>query len=128
MDNREGRKVFLFPRSCKYNHILPQRRRDAEEIQADEELSDRIELSGLVKAVDAEARTITMAADSNGTIAADMVLEAPKRLDLEPLTVDRTYNVSAGIEEDGTFTITGLSPDYIRKAADDSAAAFGDQR
>ena len=100
----------------------------AEEIQADEELSDRIELSGLVKAVDAEARTITMAADSNGTIAADMVLEAPKRLDLEPLTVDRTYNVSAGIEEDGTFTITGLSPDYSRKAADDSAAAFGDQR
>ena len=100
----------------------------AEEIQVDEELSDRIELSGLVKAVDTEARTITMAADSNGTVAEDMLLEAPKRLDLEPLATDRTYNVSAGIEEDGTFTVTGLSPDYSRKVADDSAAAFGDQR
>ena len=69
-----------------------------------------------------------MLADSNGTVAEDMLLEAPKRLDLEPLATDRTYNVSAGIEEDGTFTVTGLSPDYSRKAADDSAAAFGDQR
>lgn len=100
----------------------------AEAIEADEELSDRIELSGAVRAVDAEAGTITMAADSNGTIATDMLLEAPKRLDLEPVTVDRTYNVSAGIEEDGSFTVTGLSPDYSRKVADDSAAAFGNHR
>ena len=100
----------------------------AEEIQADEEVSDRIELSSRVKSVDPESRTITMAADSNGTVAADMLLEAPKRLDLEPLTEGRTYNVSAGVEQDGTFTVTGLSPDFSRKEADDTAAAFGDHR
>lgn len=100
----------------------------AEDIQADEELSDRIELSSEIKAVDAVARTITMAADSNGTVAEDMMLEAPKRLDLEPLATGRTYNVTAGIDEDGTFTVTGLSPDYNRKVAGDSAVAFGDHR
>lgn len=85
-----------------------------------------IELTGVVRAVSAEARTLEVAADSDGLIDSVVTIEAPASLDLKLLRTGRAYSITVRRTSEGGLRLTGLSPAFSRKAADDRNAAFGE--
>jgi hypothetical protein len=88
--------------------------------------SSAIELTGVVKAISVEDRTFEVAADSDGLIDSVVTVEAPTSLDLSLVKTGRAYSITIRRAEEGDLRLTGLSPAFSRKAADDRTAAFGE--
>jgi hypothetical protein len=87
-----------------------------------------VHLAGVVQAVDANARTLTIAADDLRASEADIVLAVPDQaIDLTKVAPDQSVDATVVIGADGSYTLTGLSDDSTRAAADDAGNAQGDQ-
>jgi hypothetical protein len=87
-----------------------------------------IELSGRVEEVDPDLGLIRISADSLGLLPDLLELSVPPRFGLERVRTGRFYSATVRVLEDGTLRLSGFSPAFNRKAADDPSEAFGEQR
>ncbi len=87
-------------------------------LEAIGEPGDLLELNGRVLGVDEEAETFDLAPDSGGRLDGEIVIRMPAEFDPATLAVGRTVNATAEVSSGG-LTLTGLSDDQGRKAADD---------
>jgi hypothetical protein len=92
------------------------------------EQSDTIELSGKVETVDLELALIRISVDSLGLLSGVIEVGVPDRFPAERVQVGRFYSATVRVLPDGSFRLTGFSPAFNRKAADDSSEVFGEQR
>ncbi len=92
------------------------------------EQSDTIELSGRVETVDPDLGVITISVDSLGLLSGVVEISLPERFPSDLVKPGRYYSTTVRVLPDGTFRLTGFSPAFNRKAADDRSEAFGEQR
>lgn len=85
-----------------------------------------IELTGRLKDLDRPGRLATFAADSGGLLEAEVEAIVPNGLDLASLKLGFTYSVTVREGSGGALRITGLSPAWGQKPANDPALAFGE--
>lgn len=85
-----------------------------------------IELTGRLKDLDRPGRLATFAADSGGLLEAEVEANVPNGLDLASLKLGFTYSVTVREGSGGALRITGLSPAWGQKPANDPALAFGE--
>jgi hypothetical protein len=92
------------------------------------EQSETIELSGKVETVDPELGLITISVDSLGLLSGVVEVSLPPRFPADRVQPGRFYSATVRVLPDGSFRLTGFSPAFNRKAADDRSEAFGEQR
>jgi hypothetical protein len=92
------------------------------------EQSDTIELSGRVETVEPEPGLITISVDSLGLLSGVIRISLPERFPSDLVKPGRYYSATVRVMPDGSFRLTGFSPAFNRKAADDRSEAFGEQR
>ncbi|HTU15450.1 MAG TPA: hypothetical protein VMF31_09645 [Solirubrobacterales bacterium] len=97
----------------------------AESLKVTGEPLQSFDLNGVVSGIGANGRGLTVAADGDGLISAEIAIETPKGFDPALVTPGRTHNLTVERGASGRLTLIGLSPDYSKKVAADSAAAFG---
>lgn len=97
----------------------------AESLKVTGEPLATFDLNGSVSGTGGATRRLTVAADGAGLIPAEIAVGAPKSFDPALVTPGRTYNLSVERGAAGQLTLIGLSPDYNKRVAADSAAAFG---
>jgi hypothetical protein len=85
-----------------------------------------LELAGVVTAVDAVARKVTLSADSGNTSGDTIVLSVPAAINLKPLVAQEAVVAHATIGTDGSYTLTGADADTGVSAADDPTNQLGD--
>lgn len=86
---------------------------------------ESFDLNAVISGTGTTGRKLSVAADGGGLIAAEITIDAPKAFDPALVTPGKTYNLTVEPGASGGMTLIGLSPDYNKKVAADSAAAFG---
>ena len=86
-----------------------------------------LELAGTLASVDAQVRTLVLALDDATPPSASVTLTVPPTVDLGLLTSSLRVAVSATAALDGTYALTGVSPDGDANVADDATTLQGDQ-
>lgn len=99
----------------------------AKKFEVSGEPLESLDLNGVISATGggSSGRQLTVAADSGGVTTGQIVVEAPKDFDPSIVTLGKVHNLSVTRDAKGILKLTGLSPDYNKKVAADSAAAFG---
>jgi hypothetical protein len=87
-----------------------------------------LEFEGIVCAVDATARTVTLTDDDLGELGATLTVHAGPAFKLDQIPPQSEVAFTASPRPDGTFDLTGVSADGGAVAADDDAYVQGDQR
>jgi hypothetical protein len=85
------------------------------------------DVEGIVQAVCSDPAVLLVSADDLRESAQDLTIALSPPLDLSGVAPGEAVDATATLGEDGTYTLTGLSSDWGRKAADDPALALGDQ-
>jgi hypothetical protein len=91
---------------------------ESNEIHEHGEDHGTIELEGVVTAVDASARTLTLSADDDGEYDGAITVNLPDGFDLGAFAVGDVVEIEATLNEDGTYTAVRTSHDDTVEEAD----------
>jgi hypothetical protein len=86
-----------------------------------------IELTGRLEKLDPEARRAEFSADSGGLLRRSVAAELPPSVPLRQLTLSRLYSVTLREDRSGALRVTGFSPAWSDRKANDASLAFGEQ-
>lgn len=92
-----------------------------------EETATRIELTGKLLELDRKAGRLVMSADSVGLLEGSIEITTPTGFDFGGVKVGRVYSATVRLTASGVFRLTGFSPGYSGKAADDRTEVYGEQ-
>jgi hypothetical protein len=86
----------------------------------------KIELEGVIQAIDVNARTITLSADDDEQSGASVVIHAGSSFDLSKYAVGHTEQFVVTQNADGSYELVGSSGDENEQEADDHSEHQGD--
>jgi len=86
-----------------------------------------IELTGRLMEVDGNTRKALFAADSSGFLTETVEVTVPPEAPLGRLKVGNVYSVTLRQGSDGIYRVTGFSPAWTAKGANNPAEAYGEQ-
>lgn len=95
-------------------------------LEAEPEPATYFDLAGIVSAVCPETKQLLISADDLRASEDDLLLAVPDEIETGKLKAGESIVATATVEEDGTFTLSGLASDEGRKGAE--AEAQGDLR
>jgi hypothetical protein len=100
---------------------------DADTIENDGEHHNFVDLEGIVLAISADGKTLTLSADDNDDVSGGTVtVHLPDGFDASRYAVGHEVQIRASLNPDGTYTAVGSSDDEGAEAADDEAGVQGD--
>jgi hypothetical protein len=92
-----------------------------------DETATSIELTGRLLELDRRQARLLMSADSVGLLAGTIEITTPPGFDFAGVGVGRVYSATVRRNAAGGLRLTGFSPGYSVRAADDPAEVFGEQ-
>ncbi|MEX0620600.1 MAG: hypothetical protein WD181_03380 [Solirubrobacterales bacterium] len=123
----EGADQALSPEDASTEPVRPDFGLLIESLKSLEETASRIELTGRLLEIDPQDRTLVISADSVGLLESSIEMTAPQSFDLSGLKLGRVYSATVRRTAAGDLRLTGFSPGYSGKAADDGDSVFGEQ-
>ena len=99
----------------------------AESLKVTGDPLESFDLNGVIRETGAgpSGRQLSVSIDGAGIVALDLAVDTQEDFDPAVVTPGKTYNLSVELRPDGTLRLTGLSADYSRKVAGDTAGAYG---
>ncbi len=107
--------------------LVEQRRRDAPPPADPGAPVAPLELTGTLAAIDAQARTLVLGLDDAQPPSVAVTLSVPPAIALTSLLPAQRVTVTATPSPDGSYALTGVSPDADASSADDATQQQGDQ-
>ena len=86
-----------------------------------------VELTGRLEVLDRSTRKAKFAADSSGILASSVEALLPPEVPIDRLKVGYPYSVTLREGVDGLLSVTGFSPAWSGKSANDPEASYGEQ-
>jgi hypothetical protein len=96
-------------------------------LRVDGQVTAGLDVEGIVQAACLQPAGLVLSADDLRESGKDLTLAVAPGIDLSRLLPGQAINATVTIGADGAYTLTGLSSDWGRKAADDGSQALGDQ-
>jgi|GEM_PF-1252535 len=98
-----------------------------ESLERLDETATRIELTGKLLTLDRRAGRLLMSADSVGLLDRTIEITTPSGFDFSGVKKGRVYSATVRLTAAGELRLTGFSPGYSGRAADDRTEVFGEQ-
>jgi hypothetical protein len=98
-----------------------------ESLERLDETATRIELTGKLVSLDRKAGRLVMSVDSVGLLEGSIGITTPPGFDFAGVKSGRVYSATVRRTANGDFRLTGFSPGYSGRAADDRSEIFGEQ-
>jgi len=92
-----------------------------------DETATRIELTGRLIRMDRVAGRLTLSADSVGLLERSIEITTPSTFSFSGVRRGRVYSATVRRTASGELRLTGFSPGYSERAADDRSVVFGEQ-
>jgi hypothetical protein len=92
-----------------------------------DETATRIELTGKLLELDSQSGRLVLSADSVGLLDGTIGITTPPSFDFTGVKVGRVYSATVRVTAAGEFRLTGFSPGYSGRGADDRSEVFGEQ-